>query len=356
MMKINKLIALAALLTTFAMILNGCQAPNSSALSSAASALPSSTSNSASQTEALPQIDAIEMVTGAATGSWVPVGAAMASEFNNCYDGFPLTAVPGPGSVGNIPVVASGDAAFGLSYGPFLVSALKGESPYEQPLTNLRAIAALQPTVIHILIDADPSIKSINDVITLEAAIKMGVPPTGQASNFLVNNIFEAAGLGSVEALKTFGGDVYMADGASLTDAWKDRQINAIFLTYNVPASNVSEALTSRSGRLLAVDGNIAKTLVDTYGFAPYTIPANTYKGQDADVNSVALPIVVFTADDTPDDLVYNMTKAIYEGKSQFVNSHKSFEEFDPEIMEQGTGIALHPGAEKFYKEVGLLK
>lgn len=311
---------------------------------------------------ALRKIPNMEIITGSASGSWVPVGAGVADKFNSMYDGFPLTAIPGPGSLGNPAVVSKGDAAFGLSYGPFLISAFQGKPPYDQPLTNLRAVAAMQPTVIHFLADVDPSVKTINDILSrrssglLKVPLKLGLPPVGNASNYLANLIFEAAGMTSAAALKEYGGDVYFADGASLIDAWKDRHINSIFLTYNVPASSVSDALTGRSGRILAIDGAVGKLLTEKYGFDTYTIKAGSYSGQDSDVPSVALPIVVFTTVEMQDEDAYNMAKAIFEGKEGFLNVHSSFRDFDPQKIAGGTGIELHPGAMKFYKEAGLLR
>jgi uncharacterized protein len=301
-------------------------------------------------------LEKMELITGSASGSWVPVGAAIASKVNSFYKGFPLTAIPGPGSVGNPAVVSKGDAAFGLSYGPFLISANQGKAPYDSAMTNLRAIASLQPTVVHILASLDPSIKSINDVIEKKVPMKLGLPPVGNASNFLANIIFEAAGMKSASSLKGYGGDVYLGDGASLIDAWKDRHINAIFLTYNVPASAVSDALTGRNGRILKIDGSISEMLTRKFGFDKYVIKAGSYKGQTEDVPSVALPIVVFTTEKASESLVYNMTKFIHEGKEGFIKAHSSFNDFDPALMAGGTGIELHPGAIRYYKEIGLLK
>lgn len=300
-------------------------------------------------------IDNMEMITGSSSGSWVPVGAAIAEKFNTYYDGFPLTAVPGPGSLGNPGVIANGDAAFGLSYGPFLLSAVEGKEPYDKQMNNLKAIAAMQPTVVHFLVDVDSSVVSVDELLDKKISIKLGLPPTGNASNYLANLIFQAAGMRSAEDLKSFGGDIYYGDGSSLNDAWKDRQINSFISTYNVPAAAISDSFAGRNGKILAIDGKIGQTLMEKYGFEKYVIKAGSYKDQNEDISTVALPIVVFTTDDTPEDEVYNMTKAIYEGKADFVNAHSSFNEFDPQNVAIGTGIDLHPGAIKFYKEVGLL-
>lgn len=296
----------------------------------------------------------MELLTGSAGGSWVTIGAGLADKFNEFYDGFPLTTIPGPGSLGNPPVIAEGDGQFGMSYGPFLKAAVEGTGAYDEPFTNLRAIAALQPTVVHVVADLEAN--SLNEVLSQKIRAKIGLPPVGNASTFIANSIFAASGMESAEDIKSYGGDLYVGDTESLNDAWKNRQIDMYFNVVNVPASAISEALISRKGEILPIEGDIAKMLVEKEGFDYYTIKANSYSGQDEDIKTVGLPIVLFTTADMDEDVVYNMTKALYENKEYFKGVHSSFEEFDPSKMASGAAIELHPGAIKFYEEVGLLK
>ena len=100
-------------------------------------------------------------------------------------------------------------------------------------------------------------------------------------------------------------------------------------------------------------DGLLPK-LVDA-GFSPYTIPKGTYANQDADVVTVGLPMILFTSADADEDLVYTVTKTIYENDDYMKQVHSSFKEFSRDKMHQGNAIELHPGAVKFYKEKGLM-
>lgn len=301
-------------------------------------------------------IENMELLTASASGTWVPIGAGIADKFNAFYNGFPLTAVPSSGSLANPPLISQGDGEFGMSYAPFLIAAVNGEGVFHEtePMTNLRAVCALQPTVIQIVADVDDTVESISDVIDQKAKLDLGVPPTGNASNFLATSIFQSAGLSSVDDIQSWGGSIYYASGSNLTDAWNDRHINAYFQTQTVPSSGITEALTGRSGKILAVNGDIAKNLIDNEGFTAYTIPANSYPGQNEDVETVALPIVIFCAEDMDESVVYNLCKAIYENVEDLKTVHSSFNEFNRDDMAVGCGITLHPGAEKFYAEVGL--
>ena len=118
----------------------------------------------------------------------------------------------------------------------------------------------------------------------------------------------------------------------------------------------ITESLVTRSdGHLFSLDDEVIEKLVSESGFSAYTIPAGTYEGQDEDIKTVALPIVIFTTEDADEEMIYNFTKSVYENKQYFEGVHSSFAEFDPEIMHEGTAIELHPGAERFYKEIGLM-
>ena len=81
----------------------------------------------------------------------------------------------------------------------------------------------------------------------------------------------------------------------------------------------------------------------------------SSYEGQDEDILTIGLPIVFFCTEDTDEDIVYNFTKSLHENKEYFLGVHSSFGEFSPETMHEGCAIDLHPGAVKYYQEIGLM-
>lgn len=304
--------------------------------------------------DALPTIANIELLTGSATGSWYTIGAGLADKFNDNFEGFPMTAIPGSGSIGNVPVISSGDSEIGLSYGPFLIAAESGTAPYDTAYTNLRAICVLQPTVVQPMTTLD--ISTFGEYVENKMKDTLGVYPVGNASTFVIETIIKQYGLSGIDAIEGWGAKAYYADGASLSDAWADRHIAIQMPMLNVPASSVTEALVNRKdGHMLSLDDDVIAKLVAENGFSAYTIPAGTYEGQTEDCKTVGLPIVIFTREDADEDLIYAFTKSIYENKEYFLGVHSSFGEFEPSAMADGVAIALHPGAERFYKEVGLL-
>jgi len=303
-----------------------------------------------------PKIDNILFTTGSATGSWIKIGAGIAEKANDLFQGFPFTATPGSGSVGNPPIVSEGDAHLAMSYGPFLILATKAEGPYDKKFENLRAVCSLTPTVVHIFATPEVEANTVEELIGNKVKMVMGVPPTGQGSNYITQIIFSAMGYDNLEKIKEWGSKIYYASGSGLVSAWRDRHTNVTISTYNVPASAIQESLMGRKGKILDMGEKLMNELVNNRGFSEYIIPAGTYPGQEKDIKTAALKIVIFTRDDVSEEIVYNLTKAIYENKDYMVNVHNSFKEFNTKEMSSSTGIELHPGAIKFYKEVGLIE
>jgi len=303
-----------------------------------------------------PKIDNVLFSTGSATGSWIKIGAGIAEKANELFQGFPFTATPGPGSVGNPPNVSEGDAHIAMSYGPFLILAIEGKSPYDKKFENLKAVCSLTPTVVHIFTTPETKANTVEELVENKVKITMGVPPTGQGSNYITQIIFSAMGYDNLEKIKEWGSKIYYASGADLVSAWRDRHTNVTILTLNVPASDIEESLMGRKGKILDMGEKLMDELVNNRGFSEYIIPAGTYPGQEKDVKTASLKIVVFTKDDVSEEVVYSLTKAIYENKDYMVNVHSSFKAFNPREMFSGIGIELHPGAIKFYKEVGLIE
>lgn len=308
-------------------------------------------------TQGTKKIDPLEIVTGSATGSWVSIGSAIAEAFNGFYEGFPATAIAGPGSMGNPSMLADGDGDISMSYAPFLVMATSGSEPYTQAYPNLRAVASMQPTVLHWRITDDYDIYNATDFAKNTKSMTLGMSPKGNANYYFMKMVFNEVGIDNdQDDFSANGIKLYFAESSGITEAWKNRQCDSAINVGNTPYSSVTDALTGRAGHLINIDGDVAKALAEKYGFDTYVIKAGTYPGQDKDITTIALKLVVFVRDDMDEEIVYNLTKAIYENKDSFLNYHGSFAEFDPQTMAEGCGIEFHPGAAKYYKEVGLLK
>src|SRR5699024_3252818 len=197
---------------------------------------------------------------------------------------------------------------------------------------------------------------SLEEIITNETSLNLGIPPEGQGSNYIGNMIFEEEGIDNIEeSLEDWGGEIYYGEVSNLTDAWSNKQIDSLVTTLNVPGSAVEGSLAATEGNLLNIGDDLSDKLIENQGFEPYTVPAGTYENQDEDVETLGLSIIVFARDDVSDDVIYDLTETIYENEEYLESIHSSFEEFEAEDMTENLSLDLHPGAEKFYEEKGMM-
>lgn len=304
---------------------------------------------------ALEKINDVQFVSGNTGGSWASMAAVIADRANQHFEGFPINAVPG-GSIANLPVLDKGSAQVGMSQGPFLAAALHGIPPYDKPVKDIKAVCALVPMAVYFLVADEIPGTTMGEVLNSSAKLTMGTTPRGNSSSYVTEYVLDKYGLENIDEIKKKGGKVVYADQASLQDSWSDRHIN--FYTYNtaLPSSVINEFLTVRKSKLVGLEEDVIERLVNENGFIRMTIPAGTYPGQDKDISTIGMSTVVIARGDVPASVAYNIAKVVYEEKPYLEAAQSAFKEFDVKKMTEGLVFPMHEGAEKYYREVGLVK
>ncbi len=298
-------------------------------------------------TATTPTVYHLTILTGGAAGTYYPIGGAMANIINKYVDGVEATAVTSGASVANARKLGSGEAELALLQNDIAYYAYNGVEMFkDNPIKNIRGIATLYPEVIQIVTLKDKGIKTIYDLKGKKVAV--GAPGSGTAVDAL--QILEAAGINESNTHFEY------LNFKEVADALKDGTIDAGFIVAGVPTSAVMELASVRDVYIVEVPDEIYEKLKEKYPFyTQYTIPAGTYKGLDKDVKSVAVMAMLATRDDIPEDVIYNVTKAIFEHTDELVEAHQRAKDITLETALDGMSIPLHPGAEKFYKEKGLI-
>ena len=144
---------------------------------------------------------------------------------------------------------------------------------------------------------------------------------------------------------------------ADSAEALKDGKIDAFFCTAGAPTTAIVELATSKTINLLEVDDAHAAILMEKYPFyTQYAIPGGSYNGIADDVMTVAVKATYIVDTDLSEDVVYEMTKVLFESKDEIAAAHAKGEEIDPDYAVAGISFPFHPGAEKYFKEIGALK
>lgn len=297
----------------------------------------------------------LEFVTGQANGGWFSLGAAIADKTNAYFKGFPITAVTG-GGIGNPQVMGNGDAEIGMTYGIFLKMAEQGSAPYESPITNLRSIAAMESLAIYFIVDKNVDEDTLGGLINSGTKVDVGSLDASAASYLIQDLILKEYGLNGVQDLQKPGENVYIADGSSLYDSYKDRHFNLLITMKAVPDASTVELLNGRESTILSLEEDMVDLLVEKYDWSKLVIPAGTYSGQDEDVLTIGIKNVLCCVEDVPDDVAYYLAKTVYEEKEYFETVSPSWKKFSAEELVEGCAIDMHPGAEKYWREAGLIE
>lgn len=258
------------------------------------------------------------------------------------------SAQPTTGGVQNGLLMQSGELDVAIINGANCMEAYTASSDnFSEPYTDLRAIAVLYSGCFQMAVANDDSIQAMTDL----AGRKIGIGGTGSGDNGHAKRVFSACGFG-VEGI-----DPQYIGVNEATDQLKDGQIDGFVNVGSVPLSVITEITMSGKGKIIGLtDEEVEKlTTGDDSVYFPYTIPANSYDNQPQEIKTVALPTVLCVdAERISEETAYEMTKLIYENVDTLKGLYAGFD-IDPQASLDAIKIPLHPGAEKYYQELGLL-
>jgi len=285
--------------------------------------------------------------TGSPGGVYYPLGGAMADLWTKLLkaEGIEVTAESTAASVENCRLAGSGEIQIGMAMASVSFKAYKGEvDPFKGTPQPILGLFSMYPAPQHIL-TLDPDIKSIRD---LEGKrVSVGAPGSGNET--ISRLIIETAGLTYDDMTVSY----YSQPEAA--QALKDRNVDVVFWNFAYPGSAVQEVTAVRDVYFVSVDDDIIKKMLAEF---PYyqegKIPANTYKGQDYDVITIQDGNDVVVNKDLDENTAYLLVKTLFENAKEIHDVHPVAKLLIPEIGVR-TVTPLHPGAEKYFKEKGLL-
>jgi uncharacterized protein len=303
------------------------------------------------------------IATGGTAGTYFPIGGLIANAISNppgsrtCADGgscgvpgVVATAVASNGSVANVSAIATGSAQSGFTQSDVAYWAFNASGIYEgRPKVDvLRAIANLYPESFHLVARKGAGIKTIKDL--KGKRISLDEPGSGT----LVDARLILAAYGLTE--KDVKAEYLKAQQAA--DKLKDNALDAFFSVSGWPLGAIAELAATTGIDLVPIDGPEAENLIKAYSFfAADEIPDGAYKGVNG-VKTVSVNAIWATSSKQSDQLIYGITAALWNPSTRKLldSGHAKGRVIKLETATQGLGIPLHVGAEKFYKEKGLIK
>lgn len=291
-----------------------------------------------------------DMAFGSATvgGFWYTLSAGMADKMAPIYPDSSVTIVEG-GSVSNLLGLGQGTFALGFANGQTVPEALNGLNEFEEKIENVSTVATLYPNVFHMVVREDSDIYSLEDL----AGKNVSPGIAGYSGELAFIDMLNAVDmsyddLGGIEYIGT-------ADGADLL---RDGHIDAIVGMVAAPLSTFQELDTTVGIRMIPLEDEVVTALNEqNEGYLPYTIEAGTYSNITEDINTVAGYTVLLVNDDLmSEEAVYDLTKMMFDNQEHWKTLSSTMNDFTPEYSVENNVGNLHPGAERYYKEIGAME
>lgn len=290
----------------------------------------------------------LTFATGGTSGVYFPLGGAIAQVVTSKSNGaLSITAQATGASGENMRLVQAGDVSIAIVQNDVADAAFKGVAPFREALTNVRAIARLYPEYLHVVASKDSGVKTMEDF----KGKKVSVGARGSGNEVNCRQIFGAFGLDykNVEP-------IFLPYGET-ADQFKDRQLDGFVFTIGTPNPAIQDITTAQEVVFVPLQGEKVSAVVKKFPFlVADAIPAGTYKGQAGPVPTLSVQAILVAGKDMPDDVVYTLTKTLFENLPDVAKAHNKAAEISLEHAADGVTIPFHPGAEKYFREKGVLK
>jgi TRAP transporter TAXI family solute receptor len=288
----------------------------------------------------------LKMMTGPMGGSWYPLGGAIADALQKEIPGVTLAVSPG-GGVGNVEAIELGKCDIGFSNSSSGVDGVYGRAPFKQKMPNMRQLANLYPQYFQIVVLEDKGIKSIADL--KGKSISPG--PKGHTGEFAASQVLGIYGLSYKDMSKVH--HVGYSDAVALM---KDGHCDGWLLCTTVPQATIMDLASTRKIRLISLpEEKIQAMRKLNAGYIKRVIPKGTYQGVDYDVDGFGFFTHLIISAKLPDDLVYKITKTMVKNLPRYGDVVKDMKGVTAKDLAMDIGIPFHPGALKYYKEIGAL-
>jgi TRAP transporter TAXI family solute receptor len=285
----------------------------------------------------------LKLMTGPQGGVWIPLGGQLKDMWEKAVGGLSVQALPGAG-IANVRGIEEGKADVGFGNSISTVDALAGNPPFTKKHGNVCNIATLYPQYYQVVTRADANINSVKDLKGKGVTTQQ----RGNTGEAITAHMLKVAGMGYNDVKMSF---------VSYTDSvtqMQDGHAVAFALGTTIPSGSVMDLAAARDIKLLDMSDMYEDMRKINPGYTLVTVPKGTYPKQDKDVKVIGYATHIVASCKLPEDMVYNMTKAMAANVSNMAAVNKAMAGLTPKGMAEDIGVPFHPGAAKFYKEAGV--
>ena len=286
------------------------------------------------------------LATGGTGGTYYPFGGAIANIWNTKIENMNVTAQATGASAENLRLINKGEAEYAIVQNDVMDYAYNGKDLFAgEKLENIMTIGTLYPEVVQIAVSKDSGIKSVADF----RGKRISVGDAGSGVEFNAKQILEGYGLTFDDIKKSNLSFKESAEGI------QNGTLDGCFVTAGVPNAALQELAFSADLILVPVDSVAAEKICKKYNYYTVTsIPGGTYKGTDSDTAALAIKATLAVNAKLDEEIVYQMTKALFENLDSLAAAHAKGKEVSAKAAVTGVSVPFHPGAKKYFTEIGL--
>ncbi len=303
-------------------------------------------------------------VAGGVGGGWYVQAGGIARMIAEKEPNLILKVVPGGGVVNPVRVSRhKDDLGWGITFVDKM--AFKGRAPvYKKPNLDVRAVGGIFGIYhIHILGAADAGVSTMAQIaerVKAGEAIRVAVPMKGTSDLPLMNTILDFYGF-SFKDIEKAGGKVFHAVYSDMVNLYKDKHVDFVFTHLGLPGAAVTEMSVSRDSQLISLSNDCIDQIHKELGTLSRDsgrsmIPKGTYTGQETEVATVVTAGELLINKDVPENVAHTITKIICENTDELYKINPANKNFIPEVGWKNVALPLHPGAEKYYREMGYME
>lgn len=299
----------------------------------------------------------LNLISGPVTGSWYVGMGIVGKIISDARPGTEITMLPG-GATTNPIRVSRGQADIGILQVALGTAAREGLPPFKQKVGNLSSLVSWSDfSPLNFVVREDAGITSIEDIKAKKAPLRIAVGLKGGGGDTYGRWVFGEYGI-SWEDIQSWGGQIYFNNYDDMTNMAKDGLVDMLIWLGPGESWFLSEISKDIKMKWLPINEDVRNRVHEKYGMALSVVPGRLYSGRvgGSDIPTVAEITGLIVRADMPEQQVYDLTKAICEGRDDLVTSFASWGSFDLARAAENLPYPLHPGAARYYRESGVLK
>ena len=294
----------------------------------------------------------ITIVEQSGSSTWYMIANGISESINKLYKGSVVNIIPG-NSFSNASLVNESQADFGFVHNTVAYQAYNGSGEFTEKLEHLRSVNTFYTSLGQFFLSDSFGILTMDDFLEKKPAVRSSSGGSSSSKDFM--KLLSVYGY-TLDDLIAWGCEIDNRPIADATSMFADGALDGYYTTTGPGNSLIVANSVNKKMVLVEADAEHVEKMAAEYGYVLDTITEGTYNFLDHDVPSFGVYTMLVTSDSVSDDVVYKMLKSMNENLEYMRSVHALIKDLSPEAMMENVAIPLHPGAERFYKELGLIK